>query len=116
MAELRKAIAEHDAPRLGRCAHALRGMVANFGAGVAGGIAEELESSAEAGRLDSAPDLGQRLTRALALLEDHLLEWLRKYREFERSEKVKLNYALRFTCRLRISLSACSQSSFAKPS
>jgi len=72
VAELKQAIAEHDASRVRRCAHALRGIVANFGASTATGLAQELESNAESRRLECAPELGQRLARELALLETRL--------------------------------------------
>jgi CheY-like chemotaxis protein len=74
VAELKQAIAERDASRVRRCAHALRGMVANFGASTATGLAQELESNAESRRLECAPELGQRLARELSLLEARLIE------------------------------------------
>jgi PAS domain S-box-containing protein len=64
--EIKRAISTGDANRLDRSAHALKGLVGNFGARPAYGLAEKLEMMGKEGKLEGARE-------ALGNLEDEMI-------------------------------------------
>jgi HPt (histidine-containing phosphotransfer) domain-containing protein len=71
--DLRDALAQGDAPAIGRAAHGLKGSAANFGAVPAVDAAVRIEQSAHAGRIEEIGPLvellGHTLDALLAELE-----------------------------------------------
>ena len=72
LGELRKSVAARDAPAIERHAHTLKGSVANFGAHEAREAAQDLETQARTGSLDTIDDSLSTLEHALALLRPEL--------------------------------------------
>ena len=72
MAEVRKAVADGDAPALARSAHALKGMISNFCAPDTQQGALELERLGKAGDLSAAPAALQTLEALLERLTTEL--------------------------------------------
>lgn len=70
---IRSAVADNDAPRLERAAHALKGSISNFGARPATAAAFELESVGRHNRMSDAPGrlaaLEAEFTVVIPLLE-----------------------------------------------
>lgn len=66
--DLRDALAEGDAPAIGRAAHGLKGSAANFGAVPAVDAAVRIEQSAHAGRIEEIGPLVEFLGRTLDTL------------------------------------------------
>jgi HPt (histidine-containing phosphotransfer) domain-containing protein len=66
--ELRNALANGDAPAIGRAAHGLKGSAANFGAVSAVDAAIRIEQSARAGRIDEVHPLVELLDQTLNTL------------------------------------------------
>lgn len=69
---LRAALAEGDATRFGKAAHALKGSLGHFAAPVVFGAAVRLEAIAQTGDLRAAPEALATLEAELARLQDEL--------------------------------------------
>jgi HPt (histidine-containing phosphotransfer) domain-containing protein len=65
LAEIREAAAAADADRLGRAAHALKGMLANLEAGAATAAARRLEEAAHGGDVAAARALVAAVERSV---------------------------------------------------
>jgi PAS domain S-box-containing protein len=76
LAEIRDAIAEGNALRLNRAAHALKGTVANFGAHAAVEAAKKLEILGKEEKLDEAPELLIALTGEIECLHCSLAAFI----------------------------------------
>ena len=72
LARIRGALAEADAPALGKKTHELRGALANIGAEAAAQAAKELESLAAGGTLGGAGDALHALEKELEKLRPAL--------------------------------------------
>jgi PAS domain S-box-containing protein len=72
VAEVRNAAARGDAPGLTRAAHTLRGMVGNFGAPRAVGLAQDIEDRGREGNLADAEARAADLERAVSRLAARL--------------------------------------------
>jgi CheY-like chemotaxis protein len=75
LGKLERAVAAKDADAIRTSAHALRGMLANFGANGATEVAQQLENDAESSRIDGARDLAHKLARGVTLLKTQLAEF-----------------------------------------
>lgn len=75
--QLRLAINSGDAAGVGRVAHTLKGMIANFCAAEAQSVAFELERAGKAEDLSAAPALTERLAQQLDALIAELNEFIR---------------------------------------
>ena len=70
--ELRQAITASDAAAVGRAAHTLKGMIANFCAASTQATALELEQMGKVGDLSSAPPVAAALDAQLQALTEQL--------------------------------------------
>src|SRR6267154_3151213 len=73
--QIREAIEQHDANRLERAAHSLKGSAAAFCGESTRAVAQELETIGASGDLDQADKLFVALQRELARLTDALAEY-----------------------------------------
>jgi two-component system, sensor histidine kinase and response regulator len=80
MLEINHALAEGDAPALGRAAHTLKGMVANFCAAQTQATAFELEKAGKGGDLSTAPSVANALADQLGQLIADLQAFLQEKR------------------------------------
>jgi len=74
--EIRDAIAQSDAGRLGAAAHSLKSCAANVGAMQVSALAARLEALGRGGDVDSADGLQQQLEASLSETRDRLNEML----------------------------------------
>ena len=77
MAEVRKAVADGDAPALARSAHALKGMISNFCAQQAHSSAHELEKLGKSGDLSAASGAVSRLESDVGALTTELSQFVK---------------------------------------
>ena len=76
MADIRRAIADGDAAAVGRSAHALKGMISNFGATAAQESALEVERIGKSGDMQSTPAAVETLEHNLDALIVELQQFL----------------------------------------
>lgn len=69
---VRQGVEQRDASAVERGAHALKGLVANFGATLAVEAASSLESIGRRGRMDDAPRALERLEKEVEILTQSL--------------------------------------------
>jgi HPt (histidine-containing phosphotransfer) domain-containing protein len=87
LGEIRRAIAKRDARALRAAAHTLKGAVANFGAQGAVEAALELQKIGDAGELDEAPLVLERLEAELAAVRRALRQLVRPRKQAKRPRK-----------------------------
>jgi CheY-like chemotaxis protein len=89
LGEIRRAIAKRDARALRAAAHTLKGAVANFGAQSAVEAALELQKIGDAGELDEAPTVLERLEAELKAVRRALRQLVRPGKQAKRPRQGK---------------------------